>query len=115
MKIVCYGDSLALPREGCNYNDTWIAKLKFVFPSVDFICNFNGGMLINDIFHAWNYMKYTESDIVIIQEGICDCAPRYVNDKKFYWKVMLFLCEKTGTSNLFWWLIKKRHRNPSCT
>lgn len=116
MRILCFGDSLALPREGCLYSDTWIAKLKEVFLKDDFICDFKGGMLISNLFHSWHqYYKQVFADVVILQEGVCDCAPRYVNDNKLFWKVIISFCEKTRMSKLFWKMVKLRPRRPSCT
>lgn len=112
---MCFGDSLALPREGCPYDETWISKLKKMYPNTDFICNFLGGMLIGDLSNFWWYMKHVGADVVVIQEGVCDSSPRYVNDRRLLWKVVLALCGKIRITSLFWWLIKKGNRNPSCT
>ncbi len=115
MIILSFGDSLALPRGGCAYTDTWIAKLKSTFPTVDFICNHIGGMLINDLERCWDYMQFVGADIVIIQEGICDCAPRYLNDEKLFWKVVIKILQKIRLSSIFWKIVKLKSRNPSCT
>lgn len=113
--MACFGDSLALPREGCCYSDTWIAKLKKDYPSVDFLCNFKGGMLVCDLLESWDYMRYAEADIVVIQEGICDCAPRYINDQKLIWKVLLLLSDKIMVSGLLWRILKLKTRRSTCT
>ena len=115
MRIVCFGDSLALPREGCHYTDTWIAKLKTTFPSIDFICNFSGGMLVHDLFKYWNYMQFAGADIAIIQEGICDCAPRYIDEDNLFWKFIIKVAQKTRTIDVFWRIVKHGSRKPSCT
>lgn len=116
MRILCLGDSLALPRKGCSYSDSWIAKLKSDFPQCDFITDFKGGMLIKDAYHSWNsYMQFSEADICIIQEGICDCAPRYVNEDAFFWKYTIRLLEIIGISSFFWRIVKMGKRRPSCT
>ncbi len=116
MRILCFGDSLALPREGCNYSETWVAKLKSKYPGFDFICDFRGGMLVKDLYHSWSqYYQYVKADIVIIQEGICDCAPRYVNDNSFFWKIVIKVFEKMKMSTLFWKIMKRGSRKPSCT
>lgn len=115
MRVVCFGDSLALPREGCMYSDTWIAKLKSTFPNVDFICNFSGGMLVYDLERYWSYMRYAKADYAIIQEGICDCAPRYLNDETLFWKVVIKIIQKIRLTSMFWKIVKLGSRNPSCT
>ena len=114
-RVLCIGDSLALPRQGCEYSDTWVAKLKEQYPSVDFVCNFKGGMLIEDALHYWlNYYHYCDADVVIVQEGICDCSPRYINDKRLFWKVILGACKKLKQTNFFWSIVKMRPRSENC-
>ena len=116
MKILCIGDSLTLPRKGCDYSDTWIARIKTEFQNCDFICNFKGGMLIKDAFQLWDYYyKYSKIDYVILQEGICDCSPRHVNENSYFWRVIIKIAEKIRVSKFLWWLIKLKPRSPSCT
>lgn len=115
MRILCFGDSLALPREGCLYQETWIAKMKATYPTVDFICYLRGGMLVHDMINYWKYMQYADADLAIIQEGICDCAPRYINEKSLFWKIIIKIAQKTRTSKMFWWFIKRGSRKTSCT
>ena len=115
MRVLCIGDSLPLPREGCDYTDTWFARLKKAYPSVEFINDFKGGMTTMELLHSWNYMRHTNPDVVIIQEGICDCAPRYVNDNSLFWKVVITVVEKLRIANLFWKIIKTRKRRATCT
>ena len=114
-RVLCIGDSLALPRRGCPYVETWIAKLKRQYPAVDFICNFKGGMLIEDALHYWtNYYQYGDVDIAIVQEGICDCSPRYINDRRLFWKVVMGFLKKIKMTNLFWSMVKAGRRKAYC-
>jgi hypothetical protein len=116
MRILCFGDSLALPREGCLYQETWVARLKSYFTDVDFICDFKGGMLVKDLCHSWSkYYQYSEAAVVIVQEGICDSAPRYLNDNNAFWKVIIKLFDKIKLSYIFWRIVKIGTRKPSCT
>lgn len=115
IKILCIGDSLSLPRQGCCYEDTWVAKLKAKYSTVDFVCNFKGGMLIEDALHYWsNYYQNSRFEIAIIQEGICDCSPRYINDKRLVWKIIIGACKKLKLTKAFWSFVKKRPRSVNC-
>lgn len=88
-KILCIGDSLALPRGNeVKYEDTWLYLLKKQFPNNDFITIFKrgittnvlcewGGDRINKEFPAGSdCLEHYMPEIVILQLGIVDCAPR---------------------------------------
>ncbi len=116
MRVFCIGDSLSLPRKGCDYNDTWYAKIKKAFPSYEFLCDFKGGRLAEDTFHTWRaYYQFSYPDIVIIQEGVCDSSPRYINENIYYWKFLISFFERIKWSGIFWRIIKLRKRRVDCT
>ncbi len=115
MKILCIGDSLALPREECQYEDTWFYKLKKDFPQHEFIDYFTRGLLIkNAVFDFDTYYQFYKADVVIIQTGICDCSPRYINNIKRPYKQIQGICTLLKLDGLFWKLVKKRTRKPDC-
>ncbi len=116
MKILCIGDSMGLPREGVCYSDTWIKKMKDAFPQHDFISCFTRGMLMKDAFNNLNFdYKNYDVDGYILQTGICDCSPRYINDKKFFWKAIISIVKKLKLEPFFWRLIKFFFkRDPKC-
>lgn len=115
MKILCIGDSLGLPRDGCTYEETWLYLLSRKYSQHDFIGQFAGGRLINSALSAFNNcFRYYSADITILQLGICDCAPRYLNDNKFLPRVTIRFFEKIGLESLFWKIVKKHPRRPSC-
>lgn len=77
-KILVIGDSLCLPRkkpEIVEYNDTWPYLLKNTnkFEIVQIAI---GGGSIRDLYEQTSYYKCYNPDIVIVQSGIVDCAPR---------------------------------------
>lgn len=88
-KILAIGDSLALPGHGNKYEDTWIFKLKVKFPQYDFITYFKR-QLTTDVLVTMgggeegidkkpkgaDCLEFFKPDIVILQLGIVDCAPR---------------------------------------
>lgn len=116
MRVFCIGDSLSLPRKGCCYNETWFFKLRSAYPSFEFVSDFKGGRLVEDALHIWSaYYQYCYPDIVIIQEGVCDSSPRYINENKFYWKFLVSFCESVKLSRIFWGIVKLRKRSKKCT
>lgn len=79
-KILFITDSLAFPRrepEAVMYEDTYIALLKTEFPQCDFIHHGRGGATIVDLFkHSFYYHETLRPDLVFMQSGVVDCAPR---------------------------------------
>lgn len=79
-KILFITDSLAFPRlepEAVMYEDTYIAQLKTEFPQCDFIHHGCGGATIVDLFkHSAYYHETLRPDLVFMQSGVVDCAPR---------------------------------------
>lgn len=115
MRIYCIGDSLGLPREGVTYEDTWYYKLKQSYPEHDFVEHFERGLLISTALSNYdNYFVFYPSDVVIIQTGICDCSPRYINENKFSVTIVKKLFRKLGLIDFFWKLVKIGGRNPKC-
>lgn len=79
-RILLITDSLAFPRvtpEFVRYEDTYVALLKRRFPDWDFIHVGRGGATIVDLYKHTTYFHGTiNPDLVIMQCGIVDCAPR---------------------------------------
>lgn len=79
-KILILTDSLGLPREKpevCAYEQTWPVLLK---QNPDFIVHqvSIGGGTSSDILRQIEYHHSFNPDIVIVQVGIVDCAPRFM-------------------------------------
>ena len=75
-KVLVLTDSLGLPRdtpEYCSYENTWpqLLKEKFDIHQVSI-----GGGTIDQITGQLDYHKLFNPDIIILQSGIVDCAPR---------------------------------------
>jgi hypothetical protein len=75
-RLLILGDSLSLPRlqpEFCGLEDTWpnLLKPQFQIHQVSL-----GGGTIGDLFRQVEYHKAFAPDIVVLQSGIVDCAPR---------------------------------------
>lgn len=80
MKILFITDSLAFPRvfpEQVNYEETYLFLLKKKFPNIDFLHFGLGGGTIEKLYYGTEYYHDAlKPDIVFIQSGIVDCAPR---------------------------------------
>lgn len=80
LTIMIIGDSLAFPRETpevVRYADTYLAILKKRFPFCDFIHKGLGGSTIVGLYNNSHYFHRTvDPDLVFIQSGIVDAAPR---------------------------------------
>lgn len=77
-RILIIGDSLCLPRihpEKVDYNETWPNLLRQTGLFEIFQIAIGGGT-IKDLYEQISYYKCYNPDIVIIQSGIVDCAPR---------------------------------------
>lgn len=115
MRILCIGDSLGLAREEVRYEDTWFYKLQQEFSDHEFIGQFERGLLISKAYNNYDcYYAFYSADVVIIQTGICDCAPRYIVEERLKIKLVKAIFEKLGMINLFWKIVKSGGRKPTC-
>lgn len=92
-RVMCIGDSLSLPGHLNRYDDTWYFKLKEKFPRYDFNSYFKR-QLTTDVLvsmgggqhgiDSWpkgaDCLEAYMPDIVIVQLGIVDCAPRLLSN-----------------------------------
>lgn len=80
MKILFLTDSLSLPRKydkgEVSYEDTYIYKLRKKYPEILIVDVAIGGAKITDLLGQCFYYKQFKPDLVFIQCGIVDCAPR---------------------------------------
>jgi hypothetical protein len=116
-KILVITDSLGLPRptpEIVKYNETWVYKLSEVY-NVHQISI--GGAIIEDLGSQINYAKMFEPDIVILQSGIVDCAPRAMtkNETRILnkFKFTRILLKKALKPKVLFFL--RKHRNITYT
>lgn len=110
MRILFLTDSLSLPRlnteEQVDLEDTYIEKLRARFPEFTITDSAIGGATIVDLYKQVFYYKSVRPDIVILQSGIVDCAPRAY--KKFGKKVLSKLGLINKLTGLTRWLRKYR-------
>ncbi|WP_333875384.1 hypothetical protein [Flavobacterium sp.] len=78
--LLIFTDSVALPRkypEGkILWQETYIAKIRAHYPAYDVINVSIGGASIKDLRNQINYYMVLEPEIVLLQCGIVDAAPR---------------------------------------
>lgn len=115
MKILCIGDSLGLPREGCSVEETWPSLLRKNYPKHTIIEEFQRERLIDNAVKNYNKkFKQYNADIVILQLGICDCAPRYVNKTSIVNRIIRKAFTIIGLSDFYWEKVKSRPRRQNC-
>lgn len=115
-KVLCIGDSLALPGHLNSYEDTWFFKLKKEFPKHDFVSFFKRQLTTEalvtmgggkDGIDNWpkggDCLEAFMPDIVILQLGIVDCAPRLLN--KYERRIISLI--PLGMRSSFIMLVKK--------
>lgn len=86
MKLLLITDSLGYPRitpEIVNYDETWCHLLsKKKYDAYQF--SFGGATVLLLLKQAKGYLKLYHPDIVIVQAGIVDCAPRALTKQENY-------------------------------
>lgn len=76
-KVLVITDSLGLPRKKpqiCDYEETWPTLLRNSGHVVHQVSI--GGATVNELFNQSHYHCSFNPEIVIVQSGIVDCAPR---------------------------------------
>lgn len=88
--ILCISDSFGLPRPGTEYSATWIARLKAMRPDTDFVGLFRRKANTDQLSELdyGEYLTFYRPEQVILQLGICDCAPRYVRTTTLLYRVL---------------------------
>ena len=78
--FLIFTDSVALPRKYDNgkilWQETYIAKIKAQYTNYEIINISIGGASIKDLRNQINYYMVLEPEIVLLQCGIVDAAPR---------------------------------------
>lgn len=104
-KVLCIGDSLGLPRPGVSYEQTWFAMLQNHYQNeFCFIPSFRRALTSADIASVDNLEIYNPQ-IVILQVGIVDCAPRlFKRNSK-----LIFIINRAPSliKSVFWRIAKK--------
>ena len=107
MKIACIGDSLGMPRENVLYEDTWFFRVQQSHPEKMFISCFQRSLTTDMLLDNFDEYSFIKPDYLILQLGICDCAPRLINDKSFFWSYVIKFARVFRCLPLFWKFIKR--------
>lgn len=111
MRILCVADSFGLPREQVPYEDTWYYLLKQRFPEHDFYPSFIRGRMSFSLKFVTEETPFRfRPDIVCVQTGICDCAPRIINTYSYFWRMIITFFSRINKQNFFWCVIKSAFR-----
>ena len=85
MKILCIGDSLSLPGHGNKYEDTWFFLLKRALKKIEFISYFRRASTTRELINLGgdgsDCLEIYNPEVVILQLGVVDCAPRLIVPK----------------------------------
>lgn len=90
-RVLCIGDSLGLPREGVEYHETWFVRLQHNLQNYEFISFFRRNATTEILSCGGDYgdtLLYYHPQIIILQLGICDCAPRYFKASSLINKIL---------------------------
>lgn len=109
--VLIFTDSLGLPRDSVDFDDTWIKLLSDMYPEVTIIDRPEYGKTTEKLPNE-KYVANHNADIVITQLGIVDCAPRYFNASER----CLFDCLSQNKTYIYKKCMRKiRSRNPRRT
>lgn len=120
-RILIIGDSLAMPRPGVSYEDTWVYKLIKAFPEFDLIdktrrastserlVTEGGG---NNNPYGADLLEHYMPDVVIMHLGIVDCAPRYIKKGSLENIILNRIMPKNVQTRYVEYVKKNRVRDP---
>lgn len=111
MKILILSDSLGLPRnapEFCSFEDTWPVLLRNSGRNIHQVSI--GAATSQVLLKQIPYQKAFKPNLVILQVGIVDCAPRFMSKKELDFTGALGVCGR-GLRFLFnrKWIKKLRN------
>jgi len=112
-------DSIAMPRPGIPYEDTWIYLLKKEFPEHDIIDRPARGStstrLANEGGGGLDLLESYMPDIVILQQGMAECAPRLFDKKSVEFHIVSRILPEGIRQRYIEHVKKHRVRNPEVT
>lgn len=115
VKILLLTDSVSLPRKHSKgevlWDEIYFRQLQQRFPQIEFVLVGMGGATITQLQLALNYYTLVKPDMVILQSGIVDCAPRALSqfEQQLIIKLKMFRLVKPFTTFF------RKHRNIAYT
>lgn len=118
-RILIITDSISIPRPGIPYEDTWIYHFKKEFTTCDIIDRpMRGGTtsrLVTEGGGGADLLEFYTPDIVIIQMGLQECAPRLFKKTGYEHFFMHKILPKRFLHRYISFIKKRRIRLPECT
>ncbi len=118
-RVLIISDSMAMPRPGVKYEETWIYLLKQAFPEYDVLERPDRGStslrLITEGGGGVDLLEMYEPDMVILQLGMTECAPRLFKKTGFEYFFLNRIIPRRYRLNYVNFIKKKRGRNPRIT
>ncbi|OHD62764.1 MAG: hypothetical protein A2176_14795 [Spirochaetes bacterium RBG_13_51_14] len=115
-KIMIITDSTVMPRPEIRYEDTWIYLLKKEFPHYDVIDRPSRGgtsiRLVTEGGGGVDLLEYYMPDIVILQQGITECAPRLFDQRGWEYYIVSRVLPPRIRQRYIDYVKKHRVRNP---
>jgi len=118
-RILIIADSMAMPRPDVKYEETWISLVKQAFPDYDFLDRPDRGSttlrLVTEGGGGVDLLEIYEPDLVIMQIGMAECAPRLFKKTGFEYFFLNRIIPSRFRLNYVNFIKKKRGRNPKIT
>jgi acyl-CoA thioesterase I len=118
-KIMIVTDSVSMPRPEIRYEDTWIYLLRKEFPHYDIIDRPGRGStstrLVTEGGGGVDLLEMYKPDIVILQLGMADAAPRLFNKRGLEYRIVSRSLPAWARRRYIDWVKKHRVRDPEVT
>jgi acyl-CoA thioesterase I len=118
-KIIIVTDSVSMPRAEIRYEETWIHLLRKEFPHYDIIDRPGRGStstrLVTEGGGGVDLLEMYMPDIVILQLGMADCAPRLFNKRGLEYRIVSRTLPAWARRRYIDWVKKHRVRDPGVT
>ncbi len=119
IKILIAADSIAMPRAENVYENTWIYMLKAAFPECDIIDRSSRGSttarLVMEGGGGVDLLELYNPNLVIIQMGMAECAPRLFKKTGFEHFLLTKLVPRSYRPVYVNFIKKRRVRSPIIT
>jgi acyl-CoA thioesterase I len=118
-KIMIVTDSVSMPRAEIPYEDTWIHLLRKEFPHYDIVDRPGRGStstrLVTEGGGGVDLLEMYMPDIVILQLGMADAAPRLFNKRGLEYRIVSRTLPAWARRRYIDWVKKHRVRDPYVT
>jgi len=118
-RVMIITDSMAMPRPDVKYEDTWIYLVKQAFPAYDILERSDRGStslrLVTEGGGGVDLLESYEPDLVILQIGMAECAPRLFKKSGFEFFFLNRIIPRRFRLNYVNFIKKNRGRNPRIT